>query len=127
LYDQATVQQLLMLCGRTLQAQPQLRKQVVEWFSGLMKGGRESIHLDLEVLRDQVDNTSQDGKPTEDFDLDNLPIDRLIPAFIKLITRESKQDDVNNKQVQIVRFALPNEKMCTDCARHFHTLDILHI
>jgi DNA cross-link repair 1C protein len=78
LYDQGSIQQLLLICNRALQAQPELRQPMKDWFSTLMKSGKESIDLDLEILRDEVEITSQEGRPDDEFDMDNLPIDKLI-------------------------------------------------
>lgn len=108
LYDEGTVQQLLMLCAKTLKAQPQLKTQVVEWFSNLIKGGRESINLDLEILRDETQNISQSEEPADEFDLDQLPIDRIVPALLRLITGKSKQKDSTKQERQIV--SLPPSK-----------------
>ncbi|KAK6003357.1 hypothetical protein QM012_001202 [Aureobasidium pullulans] len=93
LYDLSSVQQLLAICNRALQAQPELKEPMKEWFSTLMKNGKESIDLDLEILRDEVEITSQDGRPDDEFDLDNLPIDKLVPALTRLITGKSKQEE----------------------------------
>ncbi|THZ50528.1 hypothetical protein D6C90_02510 [Aureobasidium pullulans] len=100
LYDQGTVQQLLMICRRVLQAQPDLRDQMTQWFSSLMKSGKESIDLDLEILRDEIEHTSQDGKPVDEFDMDNLPIDRLVPALTRLITGKSDQEAQDRREQQ---------------------------
>ncbi|KAG2163344.1 hypothetical protein JADG_003083 [Aureobasidium aubasidani] len=100
LYDQGTVQQLLMTCRRVLQAQPDLRDQMTQWFSTLMKSGKESIDLDLEILRDEVEHTSQDGKPVDEFDMDNLPIDKLVPALTRLITGKSDQEAEDRREQQ---------------------------
>lgn len=104
LYDQASVQQLLLICNRALQAQPELKEPMKEWFMTLMKSGKESIDLDLEILREEVEITSQDGKPDDEFDLDNLPIDKLVPALTRLITGKSNQEaeDRVKQQRQIV-------------------------
>ncbi|KAH0290366.1 hypothetical protein KCU62_g3571, partial [Aureobasidium sp. EXF-3399] len=103
LYDQASVQQLLLICNRALQAQPELKGPMKEWFMALMKSGKESIDLDLEILREEVEITSQDGKPDDEFDMDNLPIDKLIPALTRLITGKANQEAENRvkKQRQI--------------------------
>ncbi|KAI5204456.1 hypothetical protein E4T39_03642 [Aureobasidium subglaciale] len=93
LYDQGSVQQLFFICKRALQAQPELKEPMQEWFSSLTKRGKESIDLDLEILRDEVDITSQDGRPVDEFDMDNLPIDKLVPALTRLITGKSKQEE----------------------------------
>lgn len=104
LYDQASVQQLLLICNRALQAQPELKDPMKEWFTALMKSGKESIDLDLEILRDEVEITSQEGRPDDEFDMDNLPIDKLIPALTRLITGKSNQEaeDRVKQQRQIV-------------------------
>ncbi|KAI5235809.1 hypothetical protein E4T43_09026 [Aureobasidium subglaciale] len=93
LYDQGSVQQLFLICKRALQAQPELRKPMQEWFATLTERGKESIDLDLEILRDEVDLTSQDGRPVDEFDMDNLPIDKLVPALTRLITGKAKQEE----------------------------------
>ncbi|KAI5272164.1 hypothetical protein E4T47_04556 [Aureobasidium subglaciale] len=93
LYDQGSVQQLFLICKRALQAQPELREPMQEWFATLTKRGKESIDLDLEILRDEVDLTSQDGRPVDEFDMDNLPIDKLVPALTRLITGKAKQEE----------------------------------
>jgi DNA cross-link repair 1C protein len=104
LYDQGSVQQLLLICNRALQAQPELRQLMKEWFSTLMKSGKGSIDLDLEILRDEVEITSQEGRSDDEFDMDNLPIDKLIPALTRLITGKSNQEveDRVKQQRQIV-------------------------
>jgi hypothetical protein len=104
LYDLGSVQQLLAICNRALQAQPELREPMKEWFSTLMKNGKESIDLDLEILRDEVEIISQDGRPDDEFDMDNLPIDKLVPALTRLITGKSKQEEEDRikQQRQIV-------------------------
>lgn len=114
LYDQGTVQQLLMICRRVLQAQPDLRDQMTQWFSTLMKSGKESIDLDLEILRDEVEHTSQDGKPVDEFDMDNLPIDKLVPALTRLITGKSDQEaeDRREQQREIVSIAKTINTSC---------------
>ncbi|CAD0101067.1 unnamed protein product, partial [Aureobasidium mustum] len=105
LYDLGSVQQLLSICNRALQAQPELKEPMKEWFSTLMKSGKESIDLDLEILRDEVEITSQDGRPDDEFDMDNLPIDKLVPALTRLITGKSKQEEEDRikQQRQILR------------------------
>jgi DNA cross-link repair 1C protein len=97
LYDQGSVQQLLLICTRALQAQPELKQPMKEWFMTLMKSGKESIDLDLEVLRDEVEITSQEGRPDDEFD-------KLIPALTRLITGKSNQEaeDRVKQQRQIV-------------------------
>jgi DNA cross-link repair 1C protein len=107
LYDQGSVQQLLLICKRALQAQPELKQPMKEWFVTFMKSGKESIDLDLEILRDEVEITSQEGKPDDEFDMDNLPIDKLIPALTRLITGKSNQEaeDRVKQQRQIVSVA----------------------
>ncbi|KAI4747442.1 hypothetical protein E4T50_02249 [Aureobasidium sp. EXF-12298] len=105
LYDLGSVQQLLAICNRALQAQPELREPMKEWFSTLMKNGKESIDLDLEILRDEVEITSQDGRPDDEFDMDNLPIDKLVPALTRLITGKSKQEEEDRiKQQRQITF-----------------------
>ncbi|KAG9522317.1 hypothetical protein KCV07_g3096, partial [Aureobasidium melanogenum] len=100
LYDLGSVQQLLAICNRALRAQPELREPMKEWFSTLMKNGEESIDLDLEILRDEVEITSQDGRPDDEFDMDNLPIDKLVPALTRLITGKSKQEEEDRTKQQ---------------------------
>lgn len=102
LYDQGTVQQLLMLCTKTLQTQPHLKTKVVEWFTTLVKKGRESINLDLEVLREEVHNHSKIDEPVNELDLDNLPIERLVPALTRLISGKSKQNHGRQQDRHIV-------------------------
>ncbi|KAG9844196.1 hypothetical protein KCU98_g5291, partial [Aureobasidium melanogenum] len=105
LYDLGSVQQLLAICNRALQAQPELKEPMKEWFSTLMKNGKESIDLDLEILRDEVEITSQDGRPDDEFDMDNLPIDKLVPALTRLITGKSKQEEEDRiKQQRQITF-----------------------
>lgn len=114
LYDQASVQQLLLICNRALQAQPELKEPMKEWFTTLMKSGKESIDLDLEILREEVDITSQDGKPVDEFDMDNLPIDKLVPALTRLITGKSNQEaeDRIKQQRQIVGASHDSTRLC---------------
>ncbi|KAH0100894.1 hypothetical protein KCU60_g9851, partial [Aureobasidium melanogenum] len=105
LYDLSSVQQLLAICNRALQAQPELKEPMKEWFSTLMKNGKESIDLDLEILRDEVEITSQDGRLDDEFDMDNLPIDKLVPALTRLITGKSKQEEEDRiKQQRQITF-----------------------
>ncbi|KAH0019260.1 hypothetical protein KCU78_g6873, partial [Aureobasidium melanogenum] len=105
LYDLGSVQQLLAICNRALQAQPELKEPMKEWFSTLMKNGKESIDLDLEILRDEVEITSQDGRPDDEFDMDNLPIDKLVPALTRLITGKYKQEEEDRiKQQRQITF-----------------------
>jgi DNA cross-link repair 1C protein len=114
LYDQGSVQQLLLICNRALQAQPELKEPMKEWFATLTKSGKESIDLDLAILRDEVDITSQEGRPDDEFDMDNLPIDRLIPALTRLITGKSDQEaeDRVKQQRQIVSSAHDQLRLC---------------
>ncbi|KAI5246008.1 hypothetical protein E4T42_06517 [Aureobasidium subglaciale] len=100
LYDQDSVQQLFLICKRALQAQPELREPMQEWFASLTKRGKESIDLDLEILRDEVDVTSQDGRPVDEFDMDNLPIDKLVPALTRLVTGKAKQEEEDRLKPQ---------------------------
>ncbi|KAH0078757.1 hypothetical protein KCU96_g13233, partial [Aureobasidium melanogenum] len=73
--------------------------------STLMKNGKESIDLDLEILRDEVEITSQDGRLDDEFDMDNLPIDKLVPALTRLITGKSKQEEEDRiKQQRQITF-----------------------
>ncbi|KAG9554233.1 hypothetical protein KCU71_g10045, partial [Aureobasidium melanogenum] len=105
LYDLGSVQQLLAICNRALQAQPELKEPMKEWFSTLMKNGKESIDIDLEILRDEVEITSQDGRLDDEFDMDNLPIDKLVPALTRLITGKSKQEEEDRiKQQRQITF-----------------------
>jgi DNA cross-link repair 1C protein len=85
-----------------------------EWFSTLMKSGKESIDLDLEILRDEVEITSQEGRPDDEFDMDNLPIDKLIPALTRLITGKSNQEaeDRVKQQRQIVSVSYDSLRLC---------------
>lgn len=107
LYDQGTIQQLLELCTKAVQAQPQLRSEVVDWFSNLLKKGRDSIDLDINILREEVWNVTKTEESPEDIELENLPIDQLIPALIKLITSKTKSETDNKQNNQIVSLLVP--------------------
>ncbi|KAK3115676.1 hypothetical protein LTR53_004739 [Teratosphaeriaceae sp. CCFEE 6253] len=84
LHDVAAVGQLMALCVSKLQAQPQLLASVMELLSGFISGQVSSVSLDgLGFV--------EDGTRVADGDdfvrVDDLPMDRLVPALAKLVTK----------------------------------------
>ncbi|KAK5130529.1 hypothetical protein LTR08_001959 [Meristemomyces frigidus] len=82
--DTSLVGQLIALCATKLQSQPQMHASVMEMLTSIINGHVQSISLDGLGLDD-------DASPEDDlFDVDELPLERLVPALAKLVAR-SKQ------------------------------------
>ena len=90
--DTSLVGQLIVLCATKLHGQPQLHASVMEMLTSIINGKVQSISLDGLGLTDDAD-------AEDDFvNVDELPLDRLVPALSKLVAnskqKEGQQQDV---------------------------------
>ena len=83
--DVMAVAQLIALCGDQLKGQPKLHLEVVQWLEKLVTSGRSAVKLDFEGFWSMLRNNDDD----EDI-LDDIPLDRLVPALAKLVIGKSE-------------------------------------
>jgi len=86
--DTALVGQLIALCATKLQGQPQLQASVMGLLTKLIHEQVQSISLDGSDFNDDANQTAED----DDFiNVDDLPIERLVPALAKLVDKSKQQ------------------------------------
>ena len=84
--DTSLVGQLIALCATKLQGQPQVHASVMEMLTSIINGQVQSISLDGLGLTD-------DAGAEDDFvSVDELPLERLVPALAKLVARSKQKD-----------------------------------
>jgi DNA cross-link repair 1C protein len=102
LYDSALVGKLLDLCVQKLQGQEQLRSDVLGLLFSALSNGNETISLDnFDAILNEFrykDNAH---------DSDDIPIDNLILALARLVTK-SKVDEEESTKTLDRRPALPS-------------------
>lgn len=90
--DIAAIGQLIAMAASKLHEKPQLQSSLLEWLSKIMMQGGASVKLDIADFWDELQPEHDD--PAHFQDLDNLPLDRLIPALVRLVSgkAQEKQD-----------------------------------
>lgn len=86
-WDASQVGQLIALCASKLQGQPQLLASVMELLTGFINDQTSSISLAGSGL---VDDCMRAAEADGFQNVDELPLDRLVPALVKLVAK-SKQ------------------------------------
>ena len=96
--DTAVVAQLMALCATKLQGQPQLQSSVLQMLSSAISDHRPSIALDDFSL------TATHGSADAGVDdLDELPIDELVPALAKVVTKMKQKKAQNGDRPKVQR------------------------
>ena len=85
--DVGLVGQLMSLCATRLQGQPQLLSSVLQLLASSMGEGVESIKLDDFALNIGTDSTDDD---IDMADLDQVPIEKVVSAIAKIVTRKKQ-------------------------------------
>lgn len=93
LNDVMAVAQLISMCGDQLRAQPALYAEIVQWLGGLMKGSSSAAKLDFAGFWKELNGNNDD----QDL-LDDIPLDRLVPAIARLFTPSPEDDKVMEKE-----------------------------
>lgn len=96
--DQATVQQLIMLCQNKLQDSPHLAEAIRTFLSAFMTSSISTIPLDANMLQDEPVEAS-DALDT----FYDLPLENLVPAVVKFVSekQESKTRSKQYKQAEL--------------------------
>ncbi|KAI7156315.1 hypothetical protein KC349_g6375 [Hortaea werneckii] len=88
-WDPSLVGQLIALCASKLNGQPELQASVMQMLKSIIDDRIPSISLDDSELKEE---SIQNEKGEEGFaDLDDLPLERLVPALAKLVTKAKGQ------------------------------------
>ncbi|KAK5737788.1 hypothetical protein LTR17_006436 [Elasticomyces elasticus] len=96
--DAATVGQLIALCASKLQGQPQLLASVMELLTSFISGQKSTVSLDGSGFTEACARAAEEA----DFDnVDDFPIDRLVPALAKLVTK-AKQQKLPSSTLKVV-------------------------
>ena len=95
-FDPALVGQLIALCASKMQGQPQLLAGVLEMLTFIINGQVQSISLDGTGLTDDVGGANEDDLDVAN--VDELPLDRLMPALAKLVAK-TKQKQAQKKDL----------------------------
>ncbi|KAI7163819.1 hypothetical protein KC324_g12881, partial [Hortaea werneckii] len=89
-WDPSLVGQLIALCASKLNGQPELQASVMQMLKGIIDDRIPFISLDDFELKEE---SIQNEKGEEGFaNLDDLPLERLVPALAKLVTKAKRQD-----------------------------------
>ncbi|KAI6900006.1 hypothetical protein KC318_g8075 [Hortaea werneckii] len=88
-WDPSLVGQLIALCASKLNGQPELQASVMQMLKSIIDDRIPSISLDDSELKEE---SIQNKKGEEGFaNLDDLPLERLVPALAKLVTKAKGQ------------------------------------
>ncbi|KAI7536759.1 hypothetical protein KC331_g11295 [Hortaea werneckii] len=88
-WDPSLVGQLIALCASKLNGQPELQASVMQMLKSIIDDRIPSISLDDSELKEQ---SIQNENGEEGFaNLDDLPLERLVPALAKLVTKAKRQ------------------------------------
>ncbi|KAI7305862.1 hypothetical protein KC315_g14468 [Hortaea werneckii] len=88
-WDPSLVGQLIALCASKLHGQPELQACVMQMLTSIIEDRIPSISLDDSELKEE---SIQNEKGEEGFaNLDDLPLERLVPALAKLVTKAKGQ------------------------------------
>lgn len=90
-WDPSLVGQLIALCASKLNGQPELQSNVMQMLTSIIDDRIHSISLDDSELKDesiQYDNGEEGFS-----NLDDLPLERLVPALAKLVTKAKRQQE----------------------------------
>ncbi|KAI7214101.1 hypothetical protein KC333_g6212 [Hortaea werneckii] len=88
-WDPSLVGQLIALCASKLHGQPELQASVMQMLTSIIEDRIPSISLDDSELKEE---SIQNEKGEEGFtNLDDLPLERLVSALAKLVTKAKGQ------------------------------------
>ncbi|KAF4548451.1 Hypothetical protein D9617_28g065570 [Elsinoe fawcettii] len=93
LNDLNTIGALIELCQKRLQAQPEVLTKVMKWLEDCVKQGASNVKLDTEAFYDAL----EDGSQTRD--LDEIPIERLVGALERLVSKKKEKTELPTKRV----------------------------
>lgn len=102
--DTSALGMLMSLCATKMQDQPKLLGSVLGMLASIMKDPVRAIALDSAIL-----HANQTGMDHEDIsELDQLPLDSLIPALASLAAKDREQESGNAPLTETDHDALPN-------------------
>lgn len=104
--DAGIVGQLMALCASKLQGQPKLLYGVLHMLTSVINDGVKSLNLDEFDIATVGDKQSTDEEALAD--LDELPLDKLVPVLAKYVTKtklRGTQTGVNEGRSTAVQFA----------------------
>lgn len=100
--DVVAVAKLIGLCKEQLKSQPEVHAKIVGWLDDIRESGGSAAKLDF----DGFWKTLKDGDDDDD-PLDDLPLDRLVPALVKLFTGGLKEKEPVSTSTQSNHITFP--------------------
>lgn len=97
--DAGTLGMLISLCATKLKDTPQVLGNVVEMLASLAKDDVQSITLDPSALHSDIPGVNQEDVA----DLENLPLERLVPALTAIAAKAKGHEDMNDSRPELAR------------------------